>query len=134
MGRFVKAKLLQGWLVAVPIAAVITALLMISIPQTTLGSLLTYIGAVAQLVAANVALALGLSLLNPEFSENARAQMVGLMINAQVVIFVSMGIFIGSAIVLDLGIFDTLLLQSVVIWLLGVVFLYLGKRKFSRIE
>ncbi len=134
VGRFVKAKLLQGWLVAVPIAAMITALLMISIPQTTLGSLLTYIGAVAQLVAANVAVAVGLSLLNPEFSENARAQMVGLMINAQVVVFVSMGLFIGSAIVLDLGIFDTLLLQSVVIWLLGVVFLYLGKRKFSRIE
>jgi hypothetical protein len=120
--------------VAVPIAAVITALLMISTRQTTLGSLLTYIGAVAQLVAANVAVAVGLSLLNPEFSENARAQMVGLMINAQVVMFVSIGLFIGSAIVLDLSIFDTLLLQSVVIWLLGVVFLYLGKRKFSRIE
>jgi hypothetical protein len=27
-----------------------------------------------------------------------------------------------------------LLLDTVVIWLLGVVFLYLGKRKLSRIE
>ncbi len=134
VGRFVKAKLLQGWLVAVPIAAAITAFLMISIPQTTPISLLTYTGIIAQLVAANVAVAVGLCLLNPEFSENARAQMVSLMINAQVVVFVSMGIFIGSAIVLDLGIFDTLLLQSMVIWLLGVIFLYLGKRKLSRIE
>ena len=88
----------------------------------------------AQLVAANVALALGLSLLNPEFSENTRTQMLGLMINAQVAIFVSIGIFIGSAAVLDLGFFNTLLLQTVVIWLLGIVFLYLGKRRFSRIE
>ena len=88
----------------------------------------------AQLVAANVALALGLSLLNSEFSENTLTQMLGLMINAQVAFFVSIGIFIGSAAVLDLGFFNTLLLQTVVIWLLGIVFLYLGKRRFSRIE
>ncbi len=134
VGRFVNARLLQSWLVAVPIAAVITAVSVVSISQATLVSLLTYIGFMAQLVAANVALALGLSLLNPEFSENTRAQMLGLMINAQVVMFLSIGIFIGSGIVLDLGFFDTLLLQTAVIWLLGIVFLYLGKKRFSRIE
>jgi hypothetical protein len=88
----------------------------------------------ALIVAGNVALALGLSLLNPEFSENTRAQMVGLMVNAQVAIFISIGIFIGSLVVLDLGFLNTLLLDTVVIWLLGIVFLYLGKRKLSRIE
>jgi hypothetical protein len=134
VGRFVKARLLQGWLVAVPIAAAITAVSMIPIPQTTLISLLTYTGFMALIVAANVTLALGLSLLNPEFSENARAQMVGLMVNAQVAVFVSIGIFIGSMVVLDLGFFNTSLLQIVVTWLLGIVFLYLGKRKLSRIE
>jgi len=134
VGRFVKARLLQGWLVAIPIAAVITAVSMISIPRITLIALLTYTGLMAQLVGANVALALGLALLNPEFSEHARAQMMGLMVNAQVAIFVSIGIFIGSMVVLDLGIFNTLLLQTVVIWLLGIIFLYLGKRKLSRIE
>jgi len=134
VGRFVKARLLQSWLVAVPIGAAITAVSMISIPQTTLVSLLTYTGFMAQLVAANVALALGLSLLNPQFSENTREQMLGLMINAQVAMFTSIGIFIGSQVILDLGFFNTLLLQTVVIWLLGIVFLYLGKRKLSRIE
>jgi len=134
VGRFVKARLLQGWLVAVPIGAVITAVSMILIPQTKLISLLTYTGFMALLIAANVALALGLSLLNPEFSENARAQMVGLIVNAQVAMFASIGIFIGSQVVLDLGFFNTLLLQTAVIWLLGIVFLYLGKRRFSRIE
>jgi len=134
VGRFVKARLLQGLLVAVPIGAAITIFSMISIPQITLVSLLTYTGFMVLIVAGNVALALGLSLLNPEFSENTRAQMVGLMVNAQVAIFISIGIFIGSLVVLNLGFLNTLLLDTVVIWLLGVVFLYLGQRKLSRIE
>jgi len=96
--------------------------------------LLTYTGFAAQLVAANVTLALGLALLNPVFSENARAQMSGLIINAQVAMFASIGIFIGSQIVLELSFLNTLLLQTMVIWLLGIVFLYLGQRKLSRIE
>jgi hypothetical protein len=134
VGRFVKARLLQGLLVAVPIGAAITIFSMISIPQITLVSLLTYTGFMVLIVAGNVALALGLSLLNPEFSENTRAQMVGLMVNAQVAIFISIGIFIGSLVVLNLGFLNTLLLDTVVIGLLGVVFLYLGQRKLSRIE
>jgi hypothetical protein len=134
VGRFVKARLLQGLLVAVPIAIAITTVLMVSMPETTLVSSLTYIVFMAQLVAANVTLALGLSLLNPEFSENTRAQMLGLMINAQVAMFASIGIFIGSQVVLDLGFFNTLMLLTGVIWLLGIVLLYLGKEKLSRIE
>jgi hypothetical protein len=56
------------------------------------------------------------------------------MVNAQVAIFISIGIFIGSLVVLNLGFLNTLLLDTVVIGLLGVVFLYLGQRKLSRIE
>jgi hypothetical protein len=134
VGRLIKARLLQGWLVSVPIGAAITAVSMILIPQTTFVSLLTYIGFMVLVIAANVALALGLSLLNPVFSENARDQMFGLMLNAQVGIFVSIGIFIGSMIILRLGLFNTLMLYTVVIWLLGIVSLYLGKRRLSRIE
>ena len=134
VGRFVKARLLQGWLVAVPIGAVVTAVSMIPVPQTTLISLLTYTGFMGQLVAANVALALGLSLMNPEFSENTRAQMVGLIVNAQVAMFASIGVFIGSMVVLNLSFLNTLGLLTAVVWLLGIVFLYLGKRKLNRIE
>jgi len=134
VGRFVKARLLQGWLIVVPIAASITVISIILVPQTTFVSLLTYTGLIVLFVAANVPLALGLSLLNPEFSENARAQMFGLILNANIAMFASFGIFIGSMIVLDLGFLNTLLLQNVLIWLLGTVFLYLGKRKLSRIE
>jgi hypothetical protein len=134
VGRFVKARLLQSMLVAVPIAAMITVVSMVQIPQLALIELLAFTGFLAQLVAGNVVLALGLSLLNPQFSQNAREQMVGLMVNAQVAVFVSVGIFIGSMVVLDLGIFTTMLMQTVVIWLLGITFLYVGKRKLSRME
>jgi len=134
VGRFVKAKLVQGWLVAVPIATGITALSLIFIPQTSVVSLLTYIVLIILLVAANVTLALGLALLNPQFSESARSQMGSLMVNAYVAIFASIGVFVVSMVVLDWGIFNTVLLQNTVIWLLGIVFLYLGKMKLSRIE
>jgi len=134
VGRFVKAKLVQGWLVVVPVAVVITVVSLILVPQASLVSLLAYVSLVVLFVAANVALALGLALLNPQFSENARAQMAGLMINANIAVFASIGVFISSMVVLDLGIFNTLLLQNTVIWLLAVTFLHLGKRRLNRIE
>jgi len=134
VGSLVKARLLQSWLVAVPIGVTVTAVSMILIPQTTLISLLMYTGLMALFVAANVALALGLSMLNPVFSENARAQMMGLMINAQVGVFMSMGIFIGFMVILRLGLLNTLALHAALTWLLGIVFLYLGQRKLSGIE
>ena len=44
------------------------------------------------------------------------------------------GIFIGSQIILDLNYVNTLLLQTVVIWSMGILFLYLGRRRIGRIE
>jgi len=132
--RFVKAKLIQGWLVAVPVAAGITIVSFIAISSASFSSFVAYIVLITLLVAANVALALGLALVKPQFSDNARAQMGSLMLNANVAMFVSMGVFIGSMVVLDWGIFNTLLLQNGVIWLMGIVFLNLGKRKLSSME
>jgi len=130
----VKAKLVQGWLVAVPIATAITLFSLLRVPQASFISFLTYIVLITLLVAANVALALGLALLRPQFSDNARDQMGSLVLNANVAMVASIGVFIGFMVVLDWGIFNTLLMQNTVIWLLGVIFLYLGKRKLSRIE
>ncbi len=134
LGRFVKARLLQSWLVAVPIGAAITIVSMVLIPSITFVFLVTYTAFLVMIIVANVALALGLSLLNPVFSESARAQMGGLMLNAQVCIFVSIGIFIGSQVILRLSLLDTLMLYSALIWLLGIVSLYLGNRRLNRIE
>ena len=134
ISRFVKAKLIQSLLVAVPTATVITAFSLIFAPQASVLSVLTYIGLIILLIGGNVALALGLALMNPQFSENARSQMGSLMLNAYVVILASMGVFIFSMAILNWSIFYTTLLQNAVVWTLGIIVLYLGKIKVNRIE
>lgn len=134
INRFIKARLLQSWLVAVPIGMIVTIISLLQVPQIDFLTLIEYTGLMTQLVAANVVLALGLASLRPEFSENAREQMMGLMINAQIALFVSIGIFIGSQAILNIGFFYTSLLQSTIIWVLGVIFLQLGKAKLNNIE
>jgi hypothetical protein len=134
VSRLVKARLIQSWLVAVPIGAVVTGISLLQVPQIDFLILIGYSGLMAQLVAANVVLALGLALLRPEFSENAREQMMGLMFNAQIALFVSIGIFIGSQVILNISFFYTFLLQSAIIWILGTIFLQLGKLRLDRIE
>lgn len=133
IGKFIKAKLVLGLLVAVPITVVIS-LLSLLFAEIGFVSLLTYIALLIPLIAGNVVLAVGLALLRPEFSDNPRSQMGGLMVNANIVMVVSIGIFLGSLIVFHLPIFYTILLENVVIWLLGAATLYLGKTKLSKLE
>ena len=132
VGRLVKARLLHGWLVVVPIAVAITAVSTILIPQTTFISLLTNTGLVVLFVAANVAFFLGLSLLNPAFSDKSGNYVANLMIT---MFALPNGLFLVPLIVFDLGPLHTLCFVTIPLnWLLGIVFLYLGKRKLSRIE
>lgn len=135
VGRLVKARLLQGWLIVIPIAAVVIAVSTILIPQTTFISLLTNIGLVMLTSAANVAFVLGFSLLNPAFSDKSGNYLLNLMI----VMYSQIGLFLAPLIVLgkvfDLGLYQTLFYVTVPLsWLVGIVFLYLGKRKLDRIE
>jgi len=132
--RLVKARLIQSWLVAIPIGVVVTLISLLQVPLIDLFSLLGYTGLMAQLIAANIVLALGLALLRPEFSENSREQMMGLMVNAQIALFISIGIFIGAQAILNISFFYTFLLQSIVVWILGIVLLQLGKTKLTSIE
>jgi hypothetical protein len=134
INRLVKARLIQSWIVAVPIAIVVTVISLLQVPQIDFFTLIGYTGLMAQLNAANVVLALGLALLRPEFSENSREQMMGLMVNAQIALFVSIGIFIGSQAILNISFLNTFLLQSTIIWVLGVLFLQMGKTKINNIE
>jgi len=137
VARLLKARLVQSWLVVVPIAGAITAVTTILSPQNTFISLLTNIGLMMLIVAANVAFVLGLFLLNPVFSVKS----VKLWLNLMVVQFVSIGLFAVSLLVLTRGepepvggILYIQLLQTVLSWLVGIGFLYLGKRKLNRIE
>jgi len=135
VGRLVKARLLHGWLVVVPIAAVVTAVSTSLTPQTTFISLLTTVGIVMLTTAANVAFVLGFFLLNPAFSQKGGNYVLNLM----VVMYSQIGLFLVPLIVFrgvfDLGLYHALFYVTVPSsWLVGIVFLYLGKRKLSRIE
>jgi len=139
VGRFVKARLIQGWLVVIPIAAVVTAMSTIISPQTTFSSLLTNTVLGALIAATNVAFVLGLFLLMPVFSERS----VRYMLNIMIVIIVAIGLFVGSVLGLIMMLPDldanvrllyTLLLQTILSGIVGFVFLFLGSGNLSRIE
>jgi hypothetical protein len=146
MVKFVKARLLQGWLVAVPIAAVLVAVSTILVPQMTLTSLSinTIWGSLRAL--ASVALVLGLALINPIFAEGSRERNLGIVINLMVTIFATIGLDITlhsldlsfSKILPNLDqltslLYDQLLLTAI-LFLVGIALLYIGTRKLSRIE
>jgi len=142
IGKFVKARLLQSWLVAVPIAAALTAISTISVPQITLTSLLinTLLGSLRTL--ASVALILGLALINPIFAEESRERNLGIIINLMLVIFATIGLEIGwrafGKMLPNLDRFTILfydhLLPTAFFSLIGISLLYIGTRRLSRIE
>jgi len=138
-GRLIKAMLLKSWLIAVPIAGAATAAMVMITMNSPLVSVLTNIGLMMLYVAAYVAFVLGLFLLNPAFSPKS----VRLWLNVMIAIFSSIGLFAVSILVLTRvfamsetfgAILYVQLMQTAMSWLLGVVFLFLGKMKLSKIE
>ena len=131
VGRFVKARLLHGWLVVVPITAAITTVSTILSYQTVF-ALLAVTALAILFVSAIVAFVLGLSLLNPAFSEKSGNYVTNLMIT---MFAIPNGLFLIPLIVFDLPLLQTLCYVTIPLsWLVGIVVLYLGKRKLSRIE
>ncbi len=138
-GKFVKAQLLKGWLVAVPITGGVTAVMTLLSPQATPASFLVNIVFMMLFAAAYTAFALGLFFLNPAFSPKS----FKLWLNTMIAVAASIGLFATSllslmraGVVLDTieGFLYVHLLQTILSWLVGIVFLYLGKRRLSRIE
>lgn len=144
--RLVKTKLLQNWLVTVPIAAIIMLVSTILAPQVTLFSMLANTVWASLRTMASVGFLLGLALLIPVFSEESRERAFGVIINLQVILFTTIGLEIGFSrsglafrkLLPTLEPFTAALLdhlvQTAIIALIGIVLLYLGKGKLSRIE
>ncbi len=122
-GKLIKARLLQGLLVVVPIATVIIAVSTILAPHVTYISLLTNAGSSILIAAAYVVFALGLFFLIPAYSQQSA------WFNIFLVPQVSLILFIVSAIVLD-----TMLAIVPLSWLVAISSLYFGKRKLSKME
>jgi len=127
-GRLIKARLLQGCIVLIPIAAGYSLILMGLVLQTPLLTSLVYAGLMALTVAAYAAFSLGIFLLMPVFSDKPAEQVV----NMVTVMMVSIFLFIITRIVF--GSFTWLIFFPLLVWLIGAAFLYLGKRRLSRIE
>jgi len=128
-GALVKARLLQGCLVVLPIATVFAVISLVLVPQITLLELLAFTGLLILIVAAYVAFSLGLFLLMPVFTDKPAE----LMANVMIVMITSIVLFIVCTIIME-GFLGALLLLTLMIWVLGIIFLYLGKRNLSRIE
>ena len=133
--RFLKARLLHGWLMVVPIAATVTALSTALSPQTTPTVLLANSGLIVLTVAATVTFTLGLFLLNPAFSDKSGNYVLNLMIVMQGWAGLSLLPLLGLREALGLGLYESVLYLTVPLsWTLGIILLYLGKRRLSRLE
>ncbi len=136
IGRLIKARLIKGLLIVVPISGMVTAITSALNPETTLTFLLIEAGLVTLTVVSNVAFVLGLFLLNPAFSDKSGNYVVNIMVTMQLL---PLGTFLLPLFILgrafQLGLFDILFLVTVPMsWLFGITALYLGKRRMQRIE
>jgi hypothetical protein len=124
--RLIIARLVHGWLFAVPIAIVIIAISLARVPDILPETHLAYTGFIALMVAANVAFALGYSLRFPAYTE--KESILNLMVVSMFTFFTFMFclILLGE----KLGLLSLLVIS----WLIGVVFLFIGKRNLNSIE
>jgi len=129
--RLVNARLLHGWLVVLPITVAVTTVSTI-LGRQTVFALLIITGLALLFVSSVVAFVLGLSLLNPAFSEKSGNYVTNLMIT---MFAITNGLFFIPLIALRLPLLETVCYVTIPLsWLAGIVILYLGKRKLSRIE
>ena len=125
VGRFMKAKLLQGWLLVLPLLAVIMVVNGLRFNVAFTWPYLMSIGSVLLRAAANVCLAMGVSLANPAYSQKSSAY----FINVQIIVFLGMALMIIPDMV-----FHQKWLEIPLAWAVGLVLLYLGHRKLSNME
>ncbi|KYK37424.1 MAG: hypothetical protein HXS46_15295 [Theionarchaea archaeon] len=128
VGTLVKTRLIQGWFVVIPIVVAIMGIVVMLNPQVSIGSMALPIGLVMLIAAAYMAFALGLFLLMPAYTERGGEFVLNLMIIVQGAVF----LFIACLILF--GETRGLLLMALLSWLLGIVFLFLGKWRLSRME
>ncbi|MCW4039290.1 MAG: ABC transporter permease [Candidatus Bathyarchaeota archaeon] len=134
VSRLVKARFIQSWLVVVPITGVMTVAALLSLPGLTAEVVVAVTALVMVVTTTYTGFSLGLALMNPNFSESSREQMLGLVVNANIMMFVAIGLFLGSMLVFDLPFFHALGLQAGITGTLAIIALTLGQRKLRRIE
>ena len=125
VGRLMKAKLLQGWLLVLPFLAVVMVANGFRFNVAFTWTYLMSMGSALLKAAANVCLAMGVSLANPAYSQKSSAY----FINVQLIVFLAM-----ASIIIPEMVFHREWLQTPMAWAIGLLMLYLGYRKLSTME
>jgi hypothetical protein len=125
VNRFIKLRLVQAWIVIVPVLGGLLLGQSILAGSAITVDLLLGIGNILLISVANVALGLGVALLNPAFSRKSG----NFMVNIQIVVFWGVATFF-----IPRMIFHQPWLHLPMAVITGVVVLFLGARKLRNIE
>ncbi len=124
LARFIRARLLHGWMIVTPVAAIATIIQLILLVETSLNTLVIVTIVVTLTAAASMAFAIGVSLVHPIFSTNQAKHTINLL---AVVMFSNILRIIAYFI-------DNMWIILPITSVMGIVMLYLGKRNLGRIE
>jgi hypothetical protein len=131
--RFIKSMLIKGWLVVIPITAIIISITMAMIPNISILAFLANLGFTIQIIASQVAFAIGIFLLLPAPAGKPSEKNVTTWMGVMIVMFISMFIFVLSLVVFE-GESGLILFYTPFSWFIGLVMLYVGYRRLSGIE
>lgn len=123
--KFIGARIIQGWIIVIPVTSVVSTLQITLSMEYTVSSAIIMILSMVGISAASVVSVIGIFLLNPAFSIKSgkyAPNMMGVM-------FLTGGIIVLSTLILE-----NVFLLAPMTWAIAAVFLYLGKKKLSRIE
>jgi len=126
--KLIRARLVQGYLLIIPITVAVTLVLLLSFQGFEFDIALFYFVMIMLFIMAVTALSLGIFLIFPVFSEKP-AEAMG---NAIIIMMLSIFIFIFSIIVF--GEIFGMTFTVAFFWLLGILFLWIGKIRLSKLE
>lgn len=128
--RLVKARIVQGSMTILPLAALLTLISQMSVPDPQVMDALAVAVYISVLSVALVTLSLGLFLMIPVFSERPADMMANVMIGS----FFMMGCFIGTVMLGLFGELEGWLLILGLSWAAALAVLQLGYRNLKRME
>jgi hypothetical protein len=127
--RLIKAMILKNWVVAVCIAGVLVAVSTRLSPGSTIGDILVNTGVITTIIGGDVLFAVGVFLIMPAYTERGGEFMMDIMI----LVWTSIGLFALAFFLFDKPVYEYGSLIGLH-WIIGCIFLYIGKMRLTRIE
>ena len=128
--RLIKARIVQGSITMLPLAALSTLISQMGTPGVSITELLAIAGYISVLSVALVTLSLGLFLMMPVFSERPADMMLNVMIGS----FLMWGCFFASVMLGVFGEFEGWILILGLTWAAALAALQMGYRNLKRME